>query len=61
MSAPELAKELLELQANMAAVLDAVSGHRAAMEERGFSPTAAEQAAVTFHAMLMNAAMRSVR
>ena len=61
MSTPDLAKELMELQANMAAVLDAVAGHRAALEERGFGPTAAEQAAVAFHAMLMNAVMRGAR
>jgi hypothetical protein len=41
------------MQEALQAVVSAVAGHKAAMEAAGFSPTGAEQAAISYHAALM--------
>lgn len=49
------ASQLAALQDGMSEILDAVSAYRAACEQRGFSPTAAEAMAIEFHKALINA------
>lgn len=44
----KLATDLLTLQEQMAPVYDAADGMRAELQARGWSPTAAEQAALTW-------------
>lgn len=44
----QLATELLTLQEQMAPLYDAADGMRAELQTRGWSPTAAEQAALTW-------------
>lgn len=45
----DLANGLMELFDTFGPMLDAAEGHRADMERRGWSPTAAEQAALTMY------------
>lgn len=51
--AAQLAETLAQLHAQLTPLIEAVAGHRAALETAGFSPTAAEAMAVAFHAALM--------
>lgn len=45
----DLANGLLEMYDTFGPMLDAAEGHKAEMERRGWSPTAAEQAALAMY------------
>lgn len=45
----------------MAMLAEAAAGYRATLESKGFSPTAAEQCAVTYHSHLMALAFKGVQ
>lgn len=53
----ELTNGLLEATEQMGPLLDAAEGHRAEMERRGWSPTAAEAAALEFYLALLRVAL----
>lgn len=58
-SADTLRANLMEVAENIAPIFEFVEGQRAAMEARGWSPTAAEQVAVTMLVPLITMALTS--
>lgn len=52
-TARQMSAALIEIGERMAQVVEATEGYRKQCEERGFSPTAAEQMALSYHHLLL--------
>lgn len=65
MSGPDLSQQLatalLEMTSMFKPIGEAVDGYRADLENRGYSPTAAEAMAMEFHSYLMAQMMSGLK